>query len=218
MIKNEKPYYLRPPWDILFKEGKINNISPWSIDLVFLLATLIEEIEKAGIDFRIAGTAVNSSVLIYAKKAELLLKIDEPPIDIGEKQDVYIPPPVVLPYRFELTTTTVIDLIDALEKAIHDGNIKKSKPKLPQLPEPIPSLLDFDNYLVEIETDAESLLSSIKNEYMEKSLTFLDLVKNLPWKETVKIFIMLLFLAQRLEVNVFQDETEDDIAIKLNGE
>jgi len=213
MIKNKKPYYLRQPWDILFKKGKMEKVSPWSVDLVFLLATLLEEMEKAGIDLRIAGTAVTSSVLIYAKKAELLLEIDKPILDKNEKQDVYIPPPVMLPYRFELTTTSVIDLIEALEKALNESSVKKSR-RLPILPEP--DFFNFENYLLEIEADAEGLLSNIKSTYLGKTLTFLELVKELPWKQIVKIFMMLLFLAQRLDVHVFQDETEDDILIDLN--
>ena len=215
MIKNKKPYYLRQPWDILFKKGKMEKVSPWSVDLVFLLATLLEEMEKAGIDLRIAGTAVSSSVLIYEKKAELLLEIDKPILDEDEKPDVYIPPPVMLPYRFELTTTSVIDLIEALEKALSESSVKKSS-RLPILPDPDPDFLHFENYLLQIEADAEGLLSNIKSSYLGKTLTFLELVKELPWKQIVKIFMMLLFLAQRLDVRVFQDENEDDILIDLN--
>ena len=70
MVK--KPYYLREPWDLLFKDKKMDRQSPWSIDLVYILTTLLEEMNKVGIDFRIAGTAINSSVIIYQKKAELL--------------------------------------------------------------------------------------------------------------------------------------------------
>ena len=69
MKAKEKPYYLRQPWDVLFKEAKLDKVSPWSINLVVLLTTLLEEMEKAGIDFRLAGTAINSSVQIYLKKA-----------------------------------------------------------------------------------------------------------------------------------------------------
>ena len=78
--RKEKPYYLRQPWDILFKENKLEKASPWDINLVQLLTSLLEEMERVGIDYRIAGTAVNSSVYIYLKKAELLLAMEEPPV------------------------------------------------------------------------------------------------------------------------------------------
>ena len=217
MMKNKKPYYLRQPWDILFQKGKMEKVSPWSINLVFILATLLEEMEKAGIDLRIAGTAVTSSALIYERKADLLLEIEEPTLDKNEKQDIYIPPPVNLPYRFELTTTSVIDLIEALEKALNESSVKKTI-RLPILPEPVPDFFTFEDYLLEIEADAEGLLSNIKSIYLGKSLTFINLVKELPWKQIVKIFMMLLFLAQRLDVYVSQDEEEDNILIDLNEE
>jgi len=66
--RKEKPYYLRQPWDILFKENKLENVSPWDVNLVQLLTSLLKEMERVGIDYRIAGTAVNSSVYIYLKK------------------------------------------------------------------------------------------------------------------------------------------------------
>ena len=57
--RKEKPYYLRAPWDILFRENKLEKVSPWDINLVQLLTSLLEEMERVGIDYRIAGTAVN---------------------------------------------------------------------------------------------------------------------------------------------------------------
>jgi hypothetical protein len=74
-MKKDKPFYLREPWEILFKDSKLDKTSPWSINLVYLLTTLLEEMNRVGIDFRLAGTAINSSVLIYLKKAEMLLKL-----------------------------------------------------------------------------------------------------------------------------------------------
>jgi hypothetical protein len=58
LSRTEKPYYLRQPWDVLFRENKLEKVSPWNINLVLLLATLLEEMEKVGIDFRLAGTAI----------------------------------------------------------------------------------------------------------------------------------------------------------------
>ena len=158
----KKPFYLRDPWAILFKDRKLDKVSPWSIDLVYLLTTLLEEMNKVGIDFRLAGTAINSSVLIYLKKAELLLKMEELPETPPEKPEVYVPPPLSLPFRFEFTTTSISDLITALEKALDDER-RKVKPKLPVLPMPIPDFLDMEAYLLEVEDRAEALLDQIRS-------------------------------------------------------
>jgi len=212
----EKPFYLRPPWEILFKETKLDKISPWNIDLVHLLSTLLEEMNRVGMDFRAAGTAINSSVLIYLKKAELLLKMEEPPDISPQQEDVYLPPPLDLPFRFEFTTTTLTDLIVALEKALTDESRAAQKSRPPTLPEPLPDLRSFEAYLHEIEESSDSLLKRIRFINNEGgSLTLSTLISGSDWPEVIKIFIMLLFLAQRGRIDLQQDENETDISISL---
>ncbi|KYH38216.1 MAG: condensin subunit ScpA, partial [Candidatus Bathyarchaeota archaeon B23] len=128
-MRSEKPFYLKPPWEILFAESKLKKVSPWEIDLTFLLTTLLEEMYKVGIDFRAAGVAINTSALIYLKKAELLLKMEEPPSAPKKEGDFYLPPPLELPFRFEYTTTTIRDLLEALERALEEVE-RRPKPKL----------------------------------------------------------------------------------------
>lgn len=218
MSRTEKPYYLRQPWDVLFRENKLDKVSPWSIDLVLLLTTLLEEMEKVGIDFRLAGTAIQSSVLIYLKKAEMLMKMEELPQPEQDKGDVYVPPALPLPFRFEHTTTTVNDLIEALEKALTERS-QTLKPKLPVLPSPIPDFLDAEEYLLEIESRADDLLEEITWRYRNSgAIRLSSLVRGQEWREVVRIFMMLLFLAQRLKIDLSQDEEELDILISLNGE
>ena len=215
----EKPFYLRPPWEILFKETKLEKISPWSIDLVHLLTTLLEEMSRVGIDFRAAGTAINSSVLIYLKKAELLLKMEEPPKPPPEKAEIYLPPPVNLPFRFEFTTTTIKDLVEALERALMDESRRSQSPKLPTLPAPIPDLMSIETYLHEIEERSDDLLERIR--LISRSggaLTLSALITEHSWPEVVRVFIMLLFLAQRDKIDLQQDEDETDIKITIRSE
>ena len=215
----EKPFYLRPPWEILFKETKLEKISPWSIDLVHLLTTLLEEMSRVGIDFRAAGTAINSSVLIYLKKAELLLKMEEPPKAPPEKAEIYLPPPVNLPFRFEFTTTTIKDLVEALERALMDESRRSQNRKLPTLPAPILDLMGIETYLHEIEEHSDNLFERIR--LISRSggaLTLSALITEHSWPEVVRVFIMLLFLAQRDKIDLQQDEDETDIKITIRSE
>lgn len=214
----QKPYYLRQPWDILFRENKLDKVSPWNVNLVLLLTTLLEEMDKAGIDFRLAGTAIQSSVLIYLKKAELLLKMEELPKPQLDRDDVYLPPALPLPFRFEHTTTTVNDLIEALERALMDRT-STPRPTLPILPLPIPDFLDAEQYLLEIESRADNLFEEIEwrlKEGVEVRLT--ELIYGVGFLETVRIFMMLLFLAQRMKIGLTQSEEEIDIFITLKEE
>jgi chromatin segregation and condensation protein Rec8/ScpA/Scc1 (kleisin family) len=212
--RKEKPYYLRQPWDILFRENKLEKVSPWDINLVTLLASLLEEMERVGVDYRLAGTAVNSSVYIYLKKAELLLAMEEPPAPPVEHGDVYLPPPVPLPFRFEFTTTSVQDLINALERALQEESSHSEVPRLPTLPIPIPNFLDFETYLLEVEARSDELLEKMKVSN-EADLRLSKMIAGLGWLDTVRLFMMLLFLAQRMEIDLDQDEDETDVTIKV---
>lgn len=214
----QKPYYLRQPWDVLFRESKLEKVSPWNVDLVLLLTTLLEEMDKAGIDFRLAGTAIQSSVQIYMKKAELLLKMEELPQPQEEKDKVYVPPALPLPFRFEHTTTTVNDLIEALERALMDRNVVR-RPNLPILPLPIPDFLDAEQYLLEIESRADNLFEEIQWRFESKGeVRLTELVYGQEWLEVVRIFMMLLFLAQRMRIELDQGEESFEIFITMKEE
>ena len=217
-MSKQKPYYLRQPWDILFRENKLERVSPWNVNLVLLLTSLLKEMEEEGIDFRLAGTAIQSSVLIYLKKAEMLLKMEELPSQDNGKEQVYLPPALPMPFRFEHTTTTVNDLIEALERALTERS-QSAKPNLPTLPLPIPDFLDAEDYLLEIESRSDALYEEIMWRSRATGVVRLtELVYGQDFLEIVRIFMMLLFLAQRLKVDLSQSEEEVDIDIRIIDE
>jgi chromatin segregation and condensation protein Rec8/ScpA/Scc1 (kleisin family) len=214
-LSKQKPYYLRQPWDILFRENKLERVSPWNVNLVILLATLLQEMEEYGIDFRLAGTAIQSSVLIYLKKAEMLLKMEDLPKPDTDREEVYLPPALPLPFRFEHTTTTVNDLIEALERALTDRS-QTLKPNLPILPLPIPDFLDIEDYLLEIESRSDALFEEIKWRTRYGGVVRLtELISGQDFLEVIRIFMMLLFLAQRMKVDLTQSEEEIDVDITV---
>ena len=217
-MSKQKPYYLRQPWDILFRENKLERTSPWNINLVILLTTLLEQMEEEGIDFRLAGTAIQSSVLIYLKKAEMLLTMEELPKPEGDKEEVYIPPALPLPFRFEHTTATVNDLIEALERALTERS-QTAKPNLPTLPLPIPDFLEAEDYLLEIDNRSDALYEEILwRTKSSEAVRLTELIYGLDFLEVVRIFMMLLFLAQRMRINLTQSEEEIDINITVMEE
>ena len=217
-MSKQKPYYLRQPWDILFRENKLERVSPWNVNLVLLLTSLLKEMEEEGIDFRLAGTAIQSSVLIYLKKAEMLLKMEELPNPDEDKEQVYLPPALPMPFRFEHTTTTVNDLIEALERALTERS-QSVKPNLPTLPLPIPDFLDAEDYLLEIESRSDALYEEILWRSRATGVVRLtELVYGQDFLEIVRIFMMLLFLAQRLKVDLTQSEEEIDVDITIIDE
>ena len=75
-----RPFYLRPPWNILFELNKLDKLKPWNVNISYLLRSFLSEMERSGkVDFRASGVALDSSALIYLMKSKLLLTLQEPP-------------------------------------------------------------------------------------------------------------------------------------------
>jgi len=219
MSEESKPFYLQPPWSILFDIRRLQRVNPWNVDVAFLLSSFLEEMERrAGVDFRASGIALDSSAFIYLLKSNLLLKLEEPPAAPPKPNVDFIPPPLILPLRYELTTTTIQNLLEALNEALRSEkppSIKKtSKPILPP-PEIVPTI---SAYLMEIEDEIERLLQKMrllaeKNEI----ITFSKLVEGLKRIEMIRVFITLLFMAQKGKVTLWQDDELNEIYVTLCG-
>lgn len=213
-----KPFYFQPPWNILFELHKLRKVRPWDVNITFLLTSFVEEMEKTGdIDFRASGVALDSSSLIYLMKSKLLLKLEEPPAPPKARPD-YLPPPLFLPLRYELTSTTIQHLLDALDEVLKGERSLALKPRIePVLPPPPDFLPPVDLYLMEIEKQMEKLYRSLLHFADKGRLTvFSKVVAGLEKLEAVKTFIVLLFLAQSGKVSLWQEENFSEIYITLS--
>jgi chromatin segregation and condensation protein Rec8/ScpA/Scc1 (kleisin family) len=73
-----KPFYLRPPWNILFELSKLDKLTPWNVNISYLLRSFLSEMERTGkVDFRASGVALDSSALIYLMKSKKLHRLDK---------------------------------------------------------------------------------------------------------------------------------------------
>ncbi len=43
-----RPFYLRPPWNILFEISKLEKLTPWNVNIAYLLRSFLSEMERAG--------------------------------------------------------------------------------------------------------------------------------------------------------------------------
>lgn len=216
----KKPFYLRPPWNILFDFQKLEKLTPWTINITYLLTTFLREMEQTGhVDFRASGVALDSSALIYLMKSKLLLKLEEPPLSRKPPQD-FIPPPLFLPLRHELTSTTIKHLLEVLddvlkgEKLIH---FEKAVTE-PILPTPSEILLQLDIYLMEIELQMEKLHASLYERVKGAGIIeFSTLIRGVKRLEAIRTFILLLFLAQDGKVSLWQNEETEEIYITVGN-
>lgn len=215
-----KPFYLRPPINILFDINRLEKLTPWNVNIAFLLRQFLSEMERMGkVDFRASGVALDSSALIYLMKSKLLLTLQEPPAPPKIPTD-FVPPPLFLPLRHELTSTTIQHLLAVLDEVLKGekfATIDKvvSTPILPQASDLLPQ---FDKFMAELETQMdklyEHLLEMVKGAGI---IEFTKLVKGLPRIEAVRTFILLLFLAQDGLVSLWQNEETEEIYIAVGN-
>jgi chromatin segregation and condensation protein Rec8/ScpA/Scc1 (kleisin family) len=215
----EKPFYFQPPLSILFEIHRLEKIMPWEVNISYLLTMFLEEMEQRGeVDFRASGVALESSTTIYLMKSKLLLKLEEPPPPPKNLPD-FLPPPMFLPLRYELSSTTLENLLDVLDEVLRGERLGPSLPSpQPVLPTPeiIPSV---DLYLVEIESRMKSLYSQLCSLASKAELVaFSKLVAGLERLEAVKTFIVLLFLAQRGKIGLWQEEEIEELYITVTGD
>jgi chromatin segregation and condensation protein Rec8/ScpA/Scc1 (kleisin family) len=215
----KKPFYMHPPWNILFEFRKLEKLTPWNINVAYLLTSFLEEMEKTGqVDFRASGVALDSSALIYLMKSKLLLKLEEPPPPPKPPKD-FLPPPLFLPLRHELTSTTIRHLLEVLDDVLKGEKLIGLQKAVsePILPTPSEILPQLDLYLMEIELQMERLYTSLSQKVKGTGIIqFSTLVKGVKRIEAIRTFILLLFLAQDARVNLWQDEESEEIYITIN--
>jgi hypothetical protein len=216
--KTMKPFYMLPPWNILFEFNKLERLTPWNINIAFLLTSFLEQMEKTGqVDFRASGVALDSSALIYLMKSKLLLKLEEPPLPPRPPAD-FLPPPLFLPLRHELTSTTIRNLLEVLddvlkgEKLIHlEKTVATSV-----LPTPSEILPQLDLYLMEIEVQMQKLYDSLSERVKGQGIIeFSALIKSATRLEAIRTFIILLFLAQDGKISLWQNEETEEIYVTV---
>ncbi len=216
----KKPFYFQPPWNILFELHKLERVRPWNVNISFLLTSFLEEMSKQGeVDFRASGVALDSSATIYLMKSRLLLKLEEPPPSPKPQPD-FLPPPLLYPLRYELTSTTIQHLLDALDEALKGEQMFALKPRLePVLPPPPDFLPPVDLYLMEIETQMKRLYRFILQlAHEEKLINFSKIIAGLEKLEAIKRFITLLFLAQKGKISLWQEEEFGEIYVTIAAE
>jgi len=216
----KRPFYLYPPWNILFEFHKLEKLTPWNINIAYLLTSFLEQMEKSGqVDFRASGVALDSSALIYLMKSKLLLKLEEPPTPAKGPQD-FVPPPLFLPLRHELTSTTISHLLEVLDEVLKgEGLIRVEKPLVePLLPTASEILPQLDLYLMEIELQMEKLYVTLLERVKGAGIIeFSSLIRGMTRIEAIRTFVVLLFLAQEGKINLWQNEESVEIYITVGN-
>ena len=216
MIK--RPFYLRPPWNILFEINRLEKLTPWNVNIAYLLRSFLSEMEKMGkVDFRASGVALDSSALIYLMKSKLLLTLQEPPAQPKAPGD-FVPPPLFLPLRHELTSTTISHLLEVLDEVLKGEKLSRIDRVVPQpiLPSMTDFLPQFDAFLAEVELQMDKLYELLCEKVKGVGIVeFSTLTKGSTRMEAIRTFILLLFLAQDVKVSLWQNEETEELYIAV---
>ena len=124
----------KAPLNLLVNPKTARKGKPWEVDIADLLDIFLKQIiTKNNTDLRLCGTAAFSSALLYRFKVETLfyfekLKVKRPRVSRSGPPSI-----IVLPFRYELYSTSIDDLITNLEKILEDvsrqDKEKKDKPE-----------------------------------------------------------------------------------------
>ena len=196
---------------------RLEKLQPWQVDISFLLLSFLGEMNKRGdVDFRASGVALDSSAFIYLMKSKLLLKLEEP-VAPAVKPLEFVPPALQIPIRYELTSTTIKDLLEVLDEVLKTERLLPLQPRLePILPPPPEMLPQIDLYLMAIEEQMEVLFDKLQMEAKTGvPISFSGFVKGAGRLDAIRTFILLLFLAQRGKVVLWQDVDVGEIYITL---
>ena len=213
-----RPFYMRPPWNILFDISKLEKLTPWNVNISYLLNSFLSEMERNGkVDFRASGVALDSSALIYLMKSKLLMTLQEPPAQPKPPGD-FVPPPLFLPLRHELTSTSIHHLLEVLDDVLKGEKLSHldrvvPQPVLPAFSELLPQ---FDAFLQEIEVQMDKLYELLCEKVQGTGIIeFSALTKDASRMEAIQMFILLLFLAQDGKVNLWQNEETEELYIAV---
>ena len=219
-----RPFYLRPPWNILFELSKLEKLgTPWSVNIAYLLRSFLTEMDHTGkVDFRASGVALDSSALIYLMKSKLLLTLNEPPPAVTPKLPPdFVPPPLFLPLRHELTSTTIQHLLDVLDEVLRGEKLSRldrvvvQTPVLPAVSDLLPQ---FDRFMAELENQVDQLYALlVEKVHGQGIIDFSTLIKGATRIEALRMFIYLLFLAQDGLVSLWQNEETEELYIAVGN-
>lgn len=213
-----KPFWLNPPYALLFDLVRLHRLRPWDIKIAELLDSFLEEMRRHGsIDFYASAIALLSSSIIHRMKSELVLKMEEPPRPPpqpgSEMERLPPPPPLPLPLKFEYATIPMEEILRALRDVLLDESLLLSARRTPGFPQASPP--SIDEFLVDIERRISEFYGLLIELYRElgEGISFLELIKGLRVLEAIRRFLMLLFLANEGKVELFQEDGTGDIRI-----
>ncbi|MCS4538487.1 MAG: hypothetical protein HYY67_06490 [Thaumarchaeota archaeon] len=191
------------------KSGK-----PWEIDIADLLGLFIMAIlKRKQTDLRLCGSVALSSALLYRFKVETIFYFERLRAERIEHPRDEPPSIIVLPFRYELYSTSIDDLVASLETILNEAlsqsrQKEKAKKIEPELE------VEIDQYIFKIEEMVRDFRAKLTRSLRDTGDTlFSKLIDGASALEKAKTFILLLFVATEGIVKLAQEG--NDIRITM---
>jgi segregation and condensation protein A len=213
-MAEQLPSLARPPLNLLLNPETVRAHRPWEIELTTLLELFLRAMAQSGrLDLRVCASAALTSALIYRLKVESLFLLERIRAERGSR--LGDPPQVILlPFRYELTSTSLEDLVAVLQRVLEDVTTRTRRVPSPPavLAEP-EAVIEIDPFIANI----SSMLNTFRMELLplldgQPLLRFREYVRGMTLLEEVRTFILLLFLAG--EGRVLLEEDNGDLLIR----
>lgn len=209
----------KPPFNIFVNPEIAKRKSPWEINLSELLSLFLKTVTSAGlIDMNAAGTAALSSATIYRLKVETLFFFER--LKMQKRQVVLSEPPhfIIMPFRYEVYSTTIDELFEELARVLKQSKEYEQRGvEIFQLYEAEPP--QFEDYLQTLEYSFQEFRKILMERLGPEGKAFLsELLAGLKPVEAARVFILVLFAANKGEVIIEQQEEDEDALIISVGQ
>jgi segregation and condensation protein A len=209
----------KPPLNLLIDPRVAKRKSPWEIHISELLDLFLQALTKSElIDLRVAGTAALTSATIYRFKVESLFLFERLQRERRFIDSTEPPQIVVMPFRYEVYSTTVDELFDALSRILEEivSDEREESTISPSLLEDTPPP-NPEDYLITILSNLDAFKAILRERIGTAGrIKLSDLIRGMSQIEAARTFILLLFTANGGEA-VLDQEGEDDVLVILVG-
>lgn len=217
MMGDDSPFWATPPYILLTDVLQLDKVEPWNVDVGKLVVGFLNEMKRMGdIDFRISGNALYSASVIFMRKTRDLVQLGILPPEEDDKEELEIPL-IRPPFRLTNRRVTIEELLIAMDHVLSKGTRRRSTPTKRHSrtkEDPLTFKMNVDQANIE-ETLAEVYADLQRLLKVGESSKFNDILMNNTRQEIVRVFFSILFLYARKFIDIWMDESESVIWVKM---
>ena len=189
---------------------------PWDLNIQMLLEEFLRFLEEKPVtDLRLSGLALLTSSLIYKLKVEHLFYEEER--SARKRVSELVEPVEVLrmPFRLQPPASDISDLISALQSLLSEmERAQEARERNPFQPGLEQQVMEKETITSLIEEYSATIMEKLRTSHQ---ISLASLVEGKDWKEIVRVFMTMLYLAHNQMIVVTQDEISEEIYLVSIG-